>query len=231
MSILVHTISGAPRGWRVLLGLAFKNLEYDVRYVQVSKQEQRSAEFLKLNPRGTVPVLQNDGIILRDSIGILAWLDKRFPENPLFGDTPEIAADIWQLSLELCDYLRLSTHNVLAPVFGGSGVPPEPRSQEMAALTAYSEALHVECQFVESRLVESQLSGKPFLCGDYPSAADAIAFPELRLVQRAVETKPAMMSGLGFSEFSSRYPALTDWRERISALKGIDNTMPVHWKL
>ena len=106
MTLTVYTISGAPRGWRVLVGLTLKGLDYEVRYLEGSKRQHKSAEFLKINPRGTVPVLNADGQIVRDSIAILAWLDRQYPDKPLFGEAADEAARIWQLTMECCDYLR-----------------------------------------------------------------------------------------------------------------------------
>ncbi|WP_444995112.1 hypothetical protein [Aliikangiella sp. IMCC44359] len=50
MAIKVYTISGVPRGWRVLVGLALKEIEYDVQYLQGSTNEHRAPAFLKINP-------------------------------------------------------------------------------------------------------------------------------------------------------------------------------------
>lgn len=225
MTITVHTISGAPRGWRVLIGLALKGLEYDTRILQLSKRDHRSPEFLALNPRGTVPVVEADGLVLRDSIGTLAWLDRRYPERPLFGDTPEKAAEIWQTALECSDYLRDAGQHLLGPVLVGGRPLPKEGSDERNALNAAAEAMHAECRWLEDKL-----SGAAFLAGNNPTAADAVAFPEIRLVQRAVETKPEIMTPLGFGDPPSLYPNVADWKDRIAALPGIDTTMPPHWR-
>ena len=66
MPITVHTISGAPRAWRVLMGLTFKGLEWDTALLQASTRDHKAPTFLELNPRGTVPVLEADGRIIGD---------------------------------------------------------------------------------------------------------------------------------------------------------------------
>ncbi|WP_282607765.1 glutathione S-transferase family protein [Pelagibius sp. Alg239-R121] len=224
MTLTLHTVSGAPRGWRVLLGFAFKGLEYNTRYLQSSKREHKMPAFLALNPRGTVPVVEAGDRILRDSIGILAWLDRQHPENPLFGETAEEAAEIWQIALECCDYLRDAITGVLAPAFTGDGSVPPLDSDEMIALNTAARVLHDECRFVEDLLAD-----RPFLAGNAPSAADAVAFPEIRLIQRAVETKPKLMSALGFANPPFSYPKLDAWKARIESLPGVDKTFPIHW--
>lgn len=226
MTLTVHTISGAPRGWRILLGLTFKGLDYDVRYLQASAKEQRSPEFLALNPRGKVPILtKGDDIVLRESLAILTWLERQYPEKPLFGETPEEATRIWQSTSESCHYLRDAIHDVLSNVFGSDGSVPAEGSKEMTVLLDAAARLHTECQ-----ALENLLGDRPFLAGDRPSAADAVAFPEIRLVQRGIEIRQALMSALGFANLPFSYPKLTAWMDRIAAVPGFEKTLPVHWK-
>ncbi len=226
MTYTVHTISGAPRGWRVLLGLTFKGLDYDVRYLQASAKEQRSPEFLALNPRGKVPVMTDgDEFVLRESLAILTWLDRRYPEKPLFGNTPDEAARIWQSTSESCHYLRDAIHNVLSVVFNSDGRVPAADSPELAALSEAAAVLHSEC-----RALEDLLSDRPFLASDAPSAADAVAFPEIRLIARGIEIRQALMSAIGFTSLSVSYPRLSAWMDRIADLPGFEKTLPAHWQ-
>ena len=52
---------------------------FDVRPVSFAKGEQRSAEFLAVNPEGKVPVLLIEGRRLTEVAAILFYLAKRFP--------------------------------------------------------------------------------------------------------------------------------------------------------
>ena len=225
MSITVHTISGSPRGWRVLIGLALKGLSYETRLLQLSANEHKSSAFLTLNPRGTVPVIEADGLVLRDSIAALAWLDRAHPEPPLFGSDALQAADIWQISLECCDYMREASRRLLAPVLLAGRPLPEAGTAERLEFEAAAEALHAECRWLEALLAD-----RPFLAGDSPSAADAVAFPELCIVMRAAETRSDVMDALGFADLPSLYPRASAWRNRFLALPGIDATWPPHWQ-
>lgn len=225
MTITLHTVSGSPRGWRVLIGLTLKGLEWNTRLLQLSAMEHRSDAFRSLNPRATVPVLEADGLVLRDSIAILAWLDRRYPERPLFGETADEAARIWQLTLESCDYLRDAGNSLLAPILLAGRPLPDEGTAERQAFDAAAASLHAEYHWLESLLNEH-----PFVAGDKPSAADAVVFPEIRLVQRAVETKPEIMAPLGFEEPSALYPNVAAWKARVAALPGMAATMPPHWQ-
>ena len=64
MVIEVYWGSGSPYSWRVLLALEHKRLAYESHLLQFSKQEHKSPQMLRMNPRGRVPVLK-DGDYVR----------------------------------------------------------------------------------------------------------------------------------------------------------------------
>jgi glutathione S-transferase len=64
-----------------------------------------------------VPVLKSGEFVLPDSIAILAYLDRKYPEPPLFGATPEERARIWQLVSEGEGDLRGSCDDLRHPLF------------------------------------------------------------------------------------------------------------------
>ncbi|RBP53680.1 glutathione S-transferase family protein [Arenicella xantha] len=224
MAIKLYTISGAPRGWRVLIGLTLKDLEYNIHYLQGSKQEHKQTEFLKINPRGMIPVIEHNGTIIHDSIAILAWLDREYPKKPLFGETNDEAKNIWQITMEGCDHLRNATNKLLRPILVENVNLPNSNSEAMNTLQAASEKMHAECAYLEKLLARNL-----FLAGENPSAAEAIVFPEIRLVKRAIERKPDLMGAIGFDHFDEHYPMLFAWRERIEALPNMNKTLPYHW--
>ena len=57
--------------------------EYAVARVDISRSEQRSAEYLAINPKGRVPALVTDEGILTETPAILAYLAQRFPQAKL----------------------------------------------------------------------------------------------------------------------------------------------------
>lgn len=224
MKLTVYAISGAPRPWRVLLALAFKGLNYEINYLEASKGEHKTPEFRLINPRATVPVLDADGLILRDSIGILAWLDRQFPDPPLFGTTPEEAASIWQITMEFNDYLRDAVNNVLFPILVLRESLPDADTEKRESFDASVKALREELSLLESLLDDNLYFG-----GQSPSAADAIIFPEIRLIQRAFDTRYDIMEAIGFGNPPELYPQVAAWKNRLAGLPGIDKTLPRHW--
>lgn len=225
MTLTIHTFSGAPRGWRVLLGLAFKGLDFDTRLMSAADKDHHKPQFLALNPRATAPVLETGDGVLRDSIAILGWLDRAYPDRPLFGATPQQAAEIWQTTMECCDYLRQATDQLLRKVFASDGSVPANGSPERLELQRAAELFHAECLYLENILAD----GRPYLGGDRPSAADAVAFPEIRLLQRGADTKPDLMSALGFTFPLQAFPKLGSWLMRLNDDPAVATTMPPHW--
>ena len=88
-----------------------------------------------------------------------------------------------------------------------------------------ADLVHAECRYLESILSD----GRWYLCGDAPGAADAVAFPEIRLMQRVVETKHDLLSALGFAYPPDLYPKVADWRARLNGDPGVAATIPAHW--
>lgn len=73
---------------RVLIYIAEKNIEVERISIDIVAGENRKPEFLKVNPAGTVPVLQlEDGTIIRESIAIVEYLEEVYPHTNLLGTT------------------------------------------------------------------------------------------------------------------------------------------------
>ncbi|MEP5154151.1 glutathione S-transferase family protein [Planktotalea sp.] len=188
--ITVYTISGAPPPWRVLLGRCFKGLPFETITLKASEGEHQTKEFLSLNPRGTVPVLVDGSVTIRDSLAALAWLDCSYPDPPIFGKISDQTAFVWQQTTECADYLRAAIDRVLTPIFFQNATSASPE----LLTSAYNAK-------VELAGLETALGTRSFLSGDSPSAADAVAFPEVRLLQRASDTRAEIIENLGLLNF------------------------------
>jgi glutathione S-transferase len=89
---------------RVRIFLAEKGLELPKVEVDMVKGDNRTAEFLALNPLGTLPVLElDDGTVLTESIAICRYLEELHPDPPLFGVDPldRAKVEMWNRRAEL----------------------------------------------------------------------------------------------------------------------------------
>lgn len=222
--MLLYTISGAPRGWRVQMALMFKGLDYELRVLEASTKEHKRQPYLGVNPRGAVPTLEHEGDRITDSLGIMAWLDRAFPARPLFGETPRQAGAIWSLSTDLEDHMRPAHHAFVFPILVERRTISSMTDAERSDMARAAERLISEFDHLESRFGDC-----PFLFGETPSAADAVAYPDARLVQRMNETFPDTAAAFGFDRFEERFPNIAAWKAHISRLPEFERCLPQHW--
>jgi glutathione S-transferase len=72
----LYNVAYSGNSYKVRLLLAHLGIPYDIVEVDILKGESRTAEFLKINPNGRTPVLDDNGFILAESNAILAYLAK-----------------------------------------------------------------------------------------------------------------------------------------------------------
>ena len=80
MSIELYWGSGSPFAWRVMLTLEIKGLPYQSKLLEFSKQQHKAPEYLALNPRGKVPALKDGDFAVYESLAIMAYLDRKYPQ-------------------------------------------------------------------------------------------------------------------------------------------------------
>lgn len=68
---------------KVRLSLAEKKLDWESRHLDLRAGDTQTKDYLKLNPRGVVPTLDHDGMVIRESNVILEYLEDAFPEPSL----------------------------------------------------------------------------------------------------------------------------------------------------
>ncbi|MEJ7598852.1 MAG: glutathione S-transferase family protein [Kofleriaceae bacterium] len=219
MTYQLYSISGAPRPWRVMLGLLAKGLDFELHTLDASNKEHKAPAFLALNPRGRVPVLNSGELVVTESLAILAYLEKQHPHPPLFGSTAEEHAAIWQLVSEGEHYVNDATSSLLNPLFFQGKDDTDGEVQRGA--TAVRE---------EMRRLDGLLARSRFLAGERMTAADCVCFPHARLVLRATERFPDVTRRLELHPFERAFPHLAQWIARVETLPGYMKTFPPHWK-
>lgn len=87
MAMEIYWISGSPYAWAVLLTLELKKLDYTSRLLVASQGELKTPEFLALNPRGLALVMRDGDVVLPESVTILAYIERKAPDPPMFGES------------------------------------------------------------------------------------------------------------------------------------------------
>ncbi len=223
MAIDLYWGSGSPYSWRVLLALEYKKLPYTSHLLQFSKQEHKSAQMLKMNPRGRVPVLKDgqgdSAYVCFESLAILTYLDRKYPEPPLFGRSAEEAGTVMRVICEYQVYVEEHITRIIAAIFfqGLEG-----------KLDDIAKAMQVVAS--EARTIENRLAQSAWLVGESLSAADLVVYPGIQLLLRALERREAQELKARFLPLETHYPALAAWMRRVEALPGYERTFPPHWR-
>jgi glutathione S-transferase len=217
MGIDVYWGSGSPYSWRVLLALEYKRLPYQSHLLHFDLQEHKAPRMLAMNPRGRVPVLTDDGYVVFESVAVLYYLDRKYPEPPLFGRTAEEGGVIVRVINEFQAYTEESLMSIVNTVLAGRPLTPK-----------LSDAMHRVAG--EARTIEGRLAKGDWIVGEEPTAADFTIYPCIRLLQRALEKPAAAELSARFLPAERHYPNLAGWMRRVEALPGFERTWPPHWK-
>jgi glutathione S-transferase len=100
----IYDSQSAPNPRRVRIFLAEKGVQVAYEQVDIAKAANRSAEFRRKNPSGTVPVLElDDGTCIAESVAICRYFEELHPEPPLLGTDARDRAlvEMWQRRMEL----------------------------------------------------------------------------------------------------------------------------------
>ncbi|MGL6224533.1 MAG: glutathione S-transferase family protein [Steroidobacteraceae bacterium] len=219
MALEIYWGSGSPYSWRVLLALEYKRLTYDSHPLQFSKQEHKSPQMLRMNPRGRVPVLKDGDYIVFESLACLQYLDRKYPEYPLFGTSAEEAGTIMRVICEYQAYAEQYVTQIVSAVFLD-------QLDQMAE--EVTKAMHIVAG--EARTIEGRLSTSAWLVGEQPSAADLTVFPGIMLLRRAMEKREAGDLRSRFLPMETTYPAIARWIQRVEQLPGYERSFPPHWR-
>jgi glutathione S-transferase len=219
MTIEVFWGSGSPYSWRVLLALEYKRLPYISRVLDLSKLEHQSADMLALNPRGRLPVLRDDGYVCSTSLAILTYLDRKYPQIPLFGNSAEEAGAIMRGICEYQVYVEAHLNKIITIIFFGG---LESKFEEV------QKSLEVVVK--EAQAIEQCLSQTSWLQGEQCTAADVVIFPAIKLLQRALSRRDADELQTPFEPLEPNFPAIAAWLRRVERLPGYERTYPPHWR-
>lgn len=163
----------APSPRKVRIFLAEKGIQVERIMLDLRANEQTSAEFLAINPRGMVPTLLLDnGVIIDESNAICRYFEALYPEHPLFGTSPQEIAliEAWSRRIEHDCYSPVANalRNSL-PAFKNRPVtgqwPPMP---QIPALAERGEIMFHSF----TQAANQQLSTHSYIAGEQYSFAD-----------------------------------------------------------
>ena len=165
MAITLYDAVPSSNSDRTKIALHEKGLGYDRVTLDLAKKDQKRAEFLKLNPYGKVPVINDAGKVLFESCIINEYLDEKYPNPPL------MPADLGKRAKA-----RILTDYGLAHLDGPyqklrMETTKDPKEQNPQVIDAAKSDLRKLLQHLEK-----EIDDQPYLVGDF-SLVDAALLP------------------------------------------------------
>lgn len=192
MKLYAMAVSGNSYKVRVLLALL--KLPYETVVLDPAKGEHKAPAFLKLNPRGEVPVLEDGGTVLWDSAAILAYLARKHGGEQWLPSDPAAMGQVMQ-------WVALAGNEIQF------GLQYARRGLRQGRWTAGTLEQGQAMGRVALNALESRLKNHAWLVLDRPTIADIACFPY-------IETAPEAQVPL------EPYPAVSAWLARCKALPG-----------
>ena len=185
-ALVLHDYFRSSASFRVRIALNLKGLGYDRVEVSLIAGEQKSDTYLSQNAQGFVPMLVADGEPIIQSLAIIDWLDRAFPDPRLIPDDPmPRAVALAQAHVVACDIHPLNNLRVLKYLTKDLGLNEQTKDHWYRHWVAEGfDAL--EAMAGEGR----------YLGGDAPGIADCCLVPQMYNARRfdlPLETYPRLV--------------------------------------
>ena len=189
----LYNVAYSGNSYKVRLLLAQLSVPCEIVEVDILKGESRTTEFLKINPNGRTPVLDDNGFILAESNAILAYLAKGTKFLP--EDRQKFALIFqWMFFEQYSHEPYIATSRFW--------LQHKPDSPEKSALLASKR----DGGWAALKIMEDHLVKTDFFVGDY-SIADIALF---------AYTHVSHEGGFPLGDF----PKIRAWVERVKAQPG-----------
>ena len=161
--------------------------------------EHKGEEFKKINPLGHIPVIDDDGYVLRDAHAILVYLAVKYDPSGLWYPTgdPELIGETAQWMLFAEGTTNTASAARLCVNLGYD-----------FDLEACQADAHRLFRVLDEHLWFRERDGREWVCsGTHPTIADIALFPDVVLSEEG-----------GISRLD--YPALRRWTDRVKRIPG-----------
>ena len=191
-AIKLYRVPLSGHAHRVELMLSLLQLPIELVFVDIPNGAHKKPEFLALNAFGQVPVIDDNGTILRDSNAILVYLAKKYGDGKWLAEEPLAAARIQRWLSVAAGQLAYGPASArLITVFGAPLNADEVIARSHALL----------------KVMDGELANTPFLAGATATLADVANYS---YIAHAPEGNVSLQA----------YPNVRAWLERVEALPG-----------
>jgi glutathione S-transferase len=166
---------------------------------QRSQGGAQSTEYLRINPWGNIPSIDDDGFTLYEANTIMCYLADKHGWTDVYPTDLRQRARVNQYLHWHHEHSRKLSLNLIAPVL--RRIPASPKDEVLL-----TEAKNVLWD------LETYKGSNAFMCGDAPTLADISAYCEVGQLQ------PQFLDMMEFTEFGK----LQAWMARMQTLVGHD---------
>ncbi len=202
MKLYDYVLSG--NCYKIRLLVRFLEIECEIVAVDFYPgREHKSAAFLGINPLGQIPVLEDDGLVIRDAQAILLYLANKYDGHGRWwpsGD-PRLVGEV-TMWLVFAD--RITATSSAARMHDVLGYDLDVGAARAGARSVF--------RVLEDHLTDREFGGHEWIAGPAPTIADIACFPYTAL---------AHDGGIDLSP----WPAIRRWLRRFTNLPGFF-TMP-----
>ena len=174
--MILHGYFRSTASWRVRIALGLKGLKAVQVIHHLRKGEQRTPDYLALNPQGLLPAfVTDDGAVLTQSLSIIEYLDETSPEPSLLPADPVQRARVRAVAQAVaCDIHPVQNLKVLQRL-RDLGLGED-------VVQAWAAAVIEEGLDAVDKLLADQPGA--FAFGDAPTLADLCIVPQLGNARR-----------------------------------------------
>ncbi len=190
--IALYRAAVSGHSHRVELFLSLLGLPFELIEVNLAGKEQKTPDFLKMNPFGQVPVIRDGDVTLADSNAILVYLAQKYGNEQWLAREPVLAAQVQSWLSVAAGLLAFGPAAARAIVLFG-------RAYNADEVIARAQALFA--------VMEQVLQHQAFLVGSHATLADVANYA---YVARAPEGRVSL----------EPYPNIRRWLARIEGLPG-----------
>lgn len=186
-----------PNGQKIPIALEELGLGYTLTHIDLNKGEQKTADFLALNPNGKIPVLIDsaNGVTLFESAVILTYLADQQGSLGGEGQAERLLVQQW-LAFQIA-----SVGPMLGQLWWFRHVPPTANEQALERYRRESMRLY--------EVINSQLVSRDYIAGERYTIADIALFTWLRTYEEL---------DLDISPF----PAVRAWLDKLAQRPAVE---------
>lgn len=143
--------------------------------IKLHKAEQKSPEYLALNPRGQVPVLVDDDQVITQIMAIIVYIDAKFPESGFIPKAPLARARF----VETLAWMNNTVHPTFTHFFMPGKFSDDAAAQ--AAMKGYAVGQYRQLMDeLQALVARARAAGQDWLGGVHAGPLDTYALTLLR---------------------------------------------------